>query len=134
MQLKSIISAGLVFLIAVNGLVGGMGSLLVCLHETGPVHLADAGVAEDCCHDSAGNPGHECHTCTDLKLQSIDVLATRVSDEFAPLVALCESSRLAVIEDAWQGPDVCEGANPTRAPPGRTDICLLVAQTVVLRV
>lgn len=128
---KHILSIGLACLIVLNGLVAALGNLLVCLHEAGESHLAGSEIAQACCH-VAGTSAEECNNCEDVALNSVDFLATRQYDVTAAAVADVSPTVVEVVPPAWRT-QWQAGPNPARGPPAHTDTCLMVAQTVVLR-
>ncbi|MBC2593948.1 hypothetical protein H5P28_06700 [Ruficoccus amylovorans] len=128
---KHILSIMLACLIVLNGLVAALGNLLVCLHEEGEAHLAGSEIAQACCH-TAGASAEECRDCEDVALSGMDFLATRQYDVTASAVADVSPTVVEAVPPAWRT-QWQAGPNPARGPPESTDTCLMVAQTVVLR-
>ncbi|MDP0496074.1 MAG: hypothetical protein Q7Q73_07675 [Verrucomicrobiota bacterium JB024] len=132
MPLRKIISAGLVCLIAINGMSGAMGALLVCLHAQEQAAVPVVNFGGGCCHDAESPKSPECGDCTDVKLKSTYAQAIRVSDTPAPL-QLADSGEILPVQ-VFRGDSVeTKGPNPARAPPAK-DLCVLITRTVVLRI
>ena len=132
MSLRKIISAGLVWLIAINGMADAMGTLLMCLHMQDTAAVPVVNLAGNCCHEVGDSQSPECGDCTDVRLQSIDTQAIRMSDPVMPHLVVTYADTLPVVPPELNGVEL-KGANPARAPPA-AQTCLMVARTVVLRI
>lgn len=133
MHHKKKIVALLAGLIAWNGVLGGVSGILMCLHAAGSFHIASFETTENCCHVQEDDAIHECQKCNDLELDGIDLLAFRDSDSTLTYPIAKTSEVFVLSVPTWKKLTIL-GPNPTRAPPYRVDTCLMVAETVVLRI
>jgi hypothetical protein len=132
MRLRKIISAGLVCLIALNGMSGAMGALLVCLHPQEQAVVPMVNLNGDCCHHAESPRAPECGDCTDVKLQGTYAQAVRLSDPVA-LLLLADSGHILPVQVLRANDVERKEPNPARAPPAK-DLCVLITRTVVLRI
>lgn len=130
---KKKIVALLIGLVAWNGVLGGVDGLLMCLHAAGSLHIASIDPVKECCHGTDEASIHECNNCNDVELSSVDMLALRDGDSLLNNLPADAPEIVVRPEFVWKAEKVL-GPTPTRAPPHSVDVCLLVAETVVLRI
>ncbi|WP_269541605.1 hypothetical protein [Cerasicoccus fimbriatus] len=128
---KKKIVALLIGLVAWNGVLGGVDGLLMCLHAAGSLHIASLAPEKACCHSTDEASIHQCSNCNDLELSSVDMLASRDSDTLLKNLPTDLAVIVPIPELVWKTENKL-GPNPTRAPPYSVNVCLLVAETVVL--
>ncbi|MDQ8195260.1 hypothetical protein QEH59_12545 [Coraliomargarita sp. SDUM461004] len=139
---RKITVAALLSLFAWNAVFGGVGGLLLCLHQSMTLHPElISGKVFDCASVSVDQSAElkcisESESCVDVELEAVDLPQVRLDEAqsapvFNPLHALL-STTFEVVEQNFTLKEIAHIVQ-AQAPPELLDTSVLVAQTVNLR-
>jgi hypothetical protein len=134
--------AALLSLFAWNAVFGGVGGLLLCLHQSMALHPElISGKVSDCAPESVDQSTElSClfdeESCVDVELEAVELPQVRLDEAqsiliFSALYAL-HSATYEVVEQNFTLREIAHVVQ-AQAPPELLDTSVLVAQTVNLR-
>ena len=117
-----------------NVVLGGFGSLILCLHDSGDIHSSSTQLAESCCDEDMDLDQHACENCTDLELEPVELISVRTQDSDLPAPDLILSHVAITGLQVLASRNTAHEFRSQRAPPGCLQNCLLISGTIVLQV
>ena len=130
----------LIALFTWNSVLGSMGTLVLCLHNDGEMHVELAGEtfhlnAEDRVGTEKSVDISDCVSCTDIVLEAADLGPTRPNELASVHVpSQVVSDAYIFLAKAVSSPKFCtEYGQSSRAPPAVKSTVQLISQTIALR-
>lgn len=130
----------LIALFTWNAVLGGMGTLVLCLHNDGEMHVELAGETfhsntEDCAETEKSVDVSDCVSCTDIVLEAVDLGPTR-QNELASVQMpspVVSDAHIFLARAVIPSKFCNEYGRFSRAPPQAESTVQWISRTIALR-
>lgn len=136
-------TAALASLFAWNAVFGGVGGLLLCLHQSMALHPEIiSGKVTDCSSESVSRSAQPCcqpesESCLDVQLEAVDLPQMRLDEAQSISVSSAlhalHSQTYEVVEQNFTLREIAHIVQAQAPPESLLDTSVLVAQTINLR-